>query len=385
MVTALSRIVVVGNGVAGLTAGDSLRAAGFDGELTIVGAEAQPAYSRPALSKALLRSDADLTAHQLPTPDHGATELLGVAAAGLDPERRVLSLDDGSELSYDGLVIASGSRARRLGSGTDELVLRTLDDALALRARILTRPDLVVVGGGPLGMEVASGALEAGCRVTLVTNEDPMKRHLGAHLGGMITKAAVARGLTLVITSDARVVERGGKSVVALTDGSIVEGELLLTAVGDIPNTEWLAGSGLTSSGALAVDSRGRVSGSIVAAGDVAAVPTASGHARSPIWNSAIHQARVAASALLHGDAAPELDAQPYFWTEQFDLNIRVAGRTPLAGEPEFIDGDDPAGPALLRWRHDDGTATAVSVNYRIPIPRLRRLCEAAEVVASTG
>ena len=234
-------------------------------------------------------------------------------------------------------------------------------------------------------MEVASGALEAGCRVTLVTNEPPMTRHLGSRLGATITRAAVARGLSLIVTADARVVERDGRSVVALPDGSIVAGELLLTAVGDVPNTEWLAGSGLPSSGALPVDSRGRVRREIVAAGDVAAVPTAAGHARSPIWNSAISQARVAAGGLLQGDAAPELQAQPYFWTEQFDLNIRVAGRTPLAGEPEFIDGDDPAGPALLRWRHDDGTATAVSVNYRIPVPRLRRLCEAIEVVATTA
>jgi 3-phenylpropionate/trans-cinnamate dioxygenase ferredoxin reductase component len=383
--TTLKRIVVVGNGIAGLTAADSLRAAGFDGELTIVGAEARPAYSRPALSKALLRSDADLTAHILPAPDHGATEMLGVAAAGLDPERGVLSLDDGSELSYDGLVIASGSRARRLGTGTDEYVLRTLDDALALRTRIASRPEIVVVGGGPLGLEVASGALEAGCTVTVVTNEPPMARHLGSFLGDTIARAAVARGLSLIVAPDARVVDQGGRSVVLLSDGTVVPGELLLTAVGDIPNTEWLAGSGLPSSGALTVDSRGRVRHNIVAAGDVAAVPTNSGHARSPIWNSAINQARAAAGALLHGDAAPEFRDQPYFWTEQFDLNIRVAGRTPLAGEPEFIDGDNPAGPALLRWRHDDGTATAVSVNYRMPIPRLRRLCEAAEAVASAA
>ena len=378
MTNALRRIVVVGNGIAGLTAADSLRAEGFDGELTIVGDEARAAYSRPALSKAVLRSDDDLTAHELPAPDHGATEVLGVTATALDTGRRVLSLDDGSELDYDGLVVASGSRARRLGSGSDELVLRTLDDALALRARIAARPDLVVVGGGPLGMEVASGALGAGCRVTLVTNAPPMARHLGTHLSEAITAAAVARGLTVIVTSDVRVAERHGGSTTVLADGRLVEGDLLVTAVGDIPNTGWLAGSGLPSSGPLAVDSRGRVRPEIVAAGDVAAVPTASGQARSPLWNSAIEQARVAARALLRGDEAPELDAQPYFWTEQFDLNVRVAGRTPLAGTPEVVDGDGPAGPALLRWRHADGTATAVSVNYRIPIPRLRRLCEAA-------
>ncbi|MDF2573494.1 MAG: Rhodocoxin reductase [Agromyces sp.] len=383
MGTALRQIVVVGNGIAGLTAADSLRAGGFDGALTIVGAESRPAYSRPALSKALLRSDADLASHELPPTDHGALELLGRAAIRLDPECRIISLDDGSELAYDGLVIASGSRARRLGTATDELVLRTLDDALLLRERIASRPDLVVVGGGPLGMEVASGALHAGCRVTLVTNEPPMERQLGAHLGGMIAAAAVARGLDLIVTPDARVVDRGRRSVAELADGRIIEGDLLLTAVGDIPNTEWLAGSGLPSGGALTVDSRGRLRADIVAAGDVAAVPTAWGPVRSPIWHSAIEQARVAAAALLHGDAASELQARPYFWTEQSDLDLRVAGRTPLVGAPEVVDGDvgAPEGPALLRWRHDDGTATAVAVNYRMPIPRLRRLCEASAVV----
>lgn len=378
MVAPLRRIVVVGNGIAGLTSADSLRAGGFDGEMTIVGAETRAAYSRPALSKALLRNDADLTAHELPAPYHGATEMLGISAVALDPQRRVLALDDGSELGYDGLVIASGSRARRLGTAADELVLRTLDDALALRARIASRPDVVVVGGGPLGMEVASGALAAGCHVTLVTQQRPMARHLGSHLSAMITAAAVARGLTIVVSPDAHVVERGGRSVVALADDSVVEGEMLLTAVGDIPNTEWLGGSGPRGGGALAVDSRGRLRPEIVAVGDVAAMPTAFGHARSPIWQSAIEQARIAAGALLHGDAAPEFQARPYFWTEQFELNIRVAGRTPLVGEPELIDGGGPAGPSLMRWRHDDGTATVVSVNYRIPIPRLRRLCDAA-------
>jgi len=372
---ALQRVVIVGNGIAGLTAADTLRAGGFDGQLTIVGAEARAAYSRPALSKALLRGDGELTAHELPPPDHGAEEVLGVAASALDPDRRLLTLDDGSLLEYDGLVIASGSRSRRLSDAPDELVLRTLDDALALRARMADRPDVVIVGGGPLGMEAASGALEAGCRVTLVTHSAPLTTHLGSHLSHAITAAAVEHGLRIVTTTDARLITRDGRTAVALADGSTLQGDLVLTAVGDIPNTEWLAGSGLGAAGALAVDTRGRLRPDIVAAGDVAAVPTPQGSARSPLWHSAIEQARVAATALLQGDAAPELRAQPYFWTELFGLTVRVAGRTPLLGVPELLDGDTAAGPALLRWRHGDGSATAVSVNYRIPIPRLRALC----------
>ncbi len=386
MTVPLRRVVIVGNGIAGLTAADSLRSSGFDGELAIVGAEARPAYSRPALSKALLRDDADLAAHELPPAEHGATELLGRAAVALDVDRRRVALDDGSALEYDGLVIASGSRARRLGTGADELVLRTLDDALALRERITATPDVVVVGGGPLGMEVASGALAAGCRVTLVTIDEPMAPHLGAHLAALILASAVAQGLRVVRTSAAGIVERDGRSAVALADGTVVEGDAVVSAVGDIPNTEWLAGSGIAAGarGALEVDSRGRLRPGIVAAGDVAAVPGPTGHARSPIWHSAIEQARAAGAALLLGDAAPEPRAQPYFWTEQFGLTIRIVGRTPLSGSPELVDGGDRGASALLRWRHADGSATAVAVNYRIPIPRLRRLCEAAPA-ASLG
>lgn len=377
----MRRIVIVGGGIAGLTAADALRSAGFDGELTIVGDEPRAAYSRPALSKALLRSDADLNSHELPAPDHGAIERLGVAATGLDADRRILHLDDGTELGYDGLVIASGSRARRLGDG--ELVLRTLDDALLLRERIAARPDVVIIGAGPLGMEAASGALEAGCRVTVVTNEPPMVRLLGPHLAEVIVAAARAHGVTLIETTDARVVD---SSSVQLADGTLITGQLVLTAAGDIPNTEWLAGTSICEGGPLTVDSRGRVlvggvaRPEIVAAGDVAAFPTPAGHRRSPIWNSAIAQAKVAAQALLHADAAPELDDRPYFWTELFGLGIRIAGPTPILGEPELVDARD--GGSLLRWRHEDGTATAVSINYRIPIPKLRRLCEAVPAAA---
>ena len=165
----IERVVVVGNGIAGLTAADSLRASGFDGELTVVGDEPYAAYSRPALSKALLRDGDDMSSHELPPATHGAKEVLGTRASGLDTERRLVSLDDGTVLPYERLVIASGSRSRRLSELPGELTLRGLDDALALRSRLGARPSVVVIGGGPLGMEIASGCLTAGCRVTLVS------------------------------------------------------------------------------------------------------------------------------------------------------------------------------------------------------------------------
>ena len=377
-------LVVVGNGIAGQTACESLRAAGFDGELTIVGAEAHRAYSRPALSKALLHGDA-LATHELPEPTHGAAELLGVSASHLDIVSRRVTLDDGTDLPYDGLVIASGTRPRTLpGSAAGDnrvFTLRTLDDAVALKRRLRQRPSVIVIGGGPLGVEVASGCLSAGCDVTLVANEGPLSRQLGAHLSGIFTAAALRRGLKIVAGGAARLANSPGNhdggARVALADGTNLEADIVVAAIGDQPNTEWLADSGLLDNGELRVDTRGRVRPDIVAAGDVAVIPTRQGLRRVPLWTSAIDQAKAAAVGLLHGDSAPELDLQPYFWTEGFGLSLKAVGFTPLLGEPDFCQPGDAPDAVLLRWDDPVDGGTAVAINYRIPIPKLRRLAAA--------
>ena len=388
----MRRIVVLGNGIAGLTAAESLRDAGFDGELTIVGEEAHAPYSRPALSKAALLDD-EPSVLRLPESTHGATELLGVTAHRLDPDRRTVELSDGQTLPYDGLVIATGSRARRLtdplrAEAPEELTLRALDDMVRLRARLADHPSVLVVGGGPLGMEIASGAIDAGCAVTLVELGRPLHRHLGTYLSDLIVDAATLRGLDLRTTGCVEVRRAGAGVEAVLGDGSVVTADLLVSAVGDLPNLDVLAGSGLLADGQLVVDSRGRaaVDGhprpDIVAAGDVATFATPTGPRRVPLWTSAIDQARVAALALLRGDAAPELAFTPYFWTDQFGLNIRASGPCPPSGDPKVVDGDPATGSALLRWdapaTDPDGSGTAVAVSYRIPVPRLRRLAQQA-------
>ncbi|MFG2949657.1 NAD(P)/FAD-dependent oxidoreductase [Streptomyces adustus] len=373
----LKRVVVVGNGIAGLTAAHTLREAGFDGELTVVGDEPHPAYSRPALSKALLLDGDDLTSHTLPPASHGANELLGVRATGLDPDRRLVTLDDGTALPYDGVVLATGSRARRLSALPDEVTLRGLDDALALRRRLAERPSVLVVGGGPLGMEIASGCLAAGCPVTLVSQGPPLAVQLGPHLAGVFTAAARERGLTVVQGGPARIEGRPGDARVTLDDGTALRAEVLLTAVGDIPNTEWLTGTGLVVNGAVPVDARGLARPGVAAVGDLAVFPTAQGPRRVPLWSSAIDQAKAAARALVHGDDAPPLAFQPYFWTEQFGRTLKAVGPLPAAGEPVYADGGPGGGPALMTWRQEDGSTTAVALDHRIPVPRLRRLTRA--------
>ncbi|MFD1212406.1 NAD(P)/FAD-dependent oxidoreductase [Arthrobacter sp. GCM10027362] len=384
------RIVVVGNGIAGLTAGDSLRTAGFDGELTIVGDEQHSPYSRPALSKAALLDAGDMASHRLPPSTHEARELLGARAVRLDVEKKAVVLDDGSSLPYDGVVIATGSRARRLGDGNiaangNELTLRNLEDALALRHRLADRPSVVVVGGSALGMEIASGCLSVGCEVTLVSHHRPMARQLGPYLSEVFLAAARSSGLKLAPSQAVGLHDAGGHPVVELAGGSRLGADLVVSAVGDVPNTEWLASSGLLAHGRLEVDTRGRLRPDIVAAGDVAAFPTARGVGRIPLWTSTIEQSKAAALALVKGDEAPELDFQPYFWTEQFGLNLKASGFLPLAGMPGFSEGDPHEGGAIMRWSHEDGTGTAVAINYRIPIPKLRRLSKAGSPAGSSA
>ncbi|MFE9825979.1 NAD(P)/FAD-dependent oxidoreductase [Streptomyces sp. NPDC005791] len=375
---ALDRVVVVGNGIAGLTAADTLRQAGFDGELTIVGNETHPAYSRPALSKALLLEGDGMSSHELPPAGHAARELLGVHATGLDLDRRRVTLDDGTALPYDRVVLATGSRARRLSDLPEEFTLRGLDDALALRSRLASRPSVVIVGGGPLGMEIASGCLAAGCRVTVVSQGVPLIVQLGPYLADVFVKAALDRGLTVVETAAARLLGRDGHARVVLDEGAVLEADVILTAAGDVPNTEWLADTGLASKGAVPVDTRGLVRPDVAAVGDLAAFPTPHGLRRVPLWSSAIEQAKVAAWALIRGDEAPPLRYQPYFWTEQFGLSLKAVGNLPLEGEPAYVDGVAGGGPALMRWSREDGTGDAVALNYRIPVPLLRRMTRAA-------
>ncbi|HEV7167570.1 MAG TPA: FAD-dependent oxidoreductase [Micrococcaceae bacterium] len=386
----LERIVVVGNGIAGMTASDSLRSAGFDGELTIVGDEHHSPYSRPALSKAALLDAVEMTSHELPRATHEARELLGASAARLDVDRKVVLLHDGTELPYDGVVITTGSRARRLGGTSaaahgNELTLRNLEDAVTLRRRLADRPSVLVVGGGSLGMELASGCLSVGCEVTLVSHHHPMDRQLGPYLSEVFLAAALARGLKLAPSQATGLKAAAGHPCVELSDGSALGADLVVSAVGDVPNTEWLSPSGLLANGRLEVDTRGRVRPGIVAAGDVAAFPTARGIGRIPLWTSAIEQSKIAALALLKGDEAPELNFQPYFWTEQFGISLKASGFLPLRGVPELIEGDPHEGSALMRWLHADGTGTAVGVNYRIPIPKLRRLANAPAPVGCSA
>ena len=367
----MDHVVIAGNGIAGLTAGDTLRRLGFEGTITVVGAEPYATYSRPALSKVALAPGDDLDVGTLPAATHGATELPGRAVTGLDQARRVVSLDDGGELTYDGLIIATGSHARRFTDSTHEYTIRSLDDAARLKASLTGRPKVTVIGGGPLGMEVASGAVGLGCDVTLVHPGTPMELHLGPLLGGILTQAALEHGLNVIDSLVASVREDDGGMVVALAGGTELNSGIVITAAGDLPNTAWIEGSGLLVDGRLIADGRCRVTDSIVAAGDVVWIDHGQGPRRTPIWTAAIEQAKVAAASLIQGDDAEPLDFQSYFWTDQWGLNLKMSGPIPQGTNPAVIKGSLDERSAVLHWPE---SGTAAALNMRMPIPRLHRL-----------
>ncbi|AJE32270.1 FAD-dependent pyridine nucleotide-disulfide oxidoreductase [Corynebacterium humireducens NBRC 106098 = DSM 45392] len=374
----MDRIVIVGHSIAGLTVGDNLRRLGFTGTLTYVGAEDVEAYSRPSLSKAAL-APGDGGIHLAPLPRISAdtddtVELLGRRAVSLDTDARTVLLDDGTSLPYDGLVIATGSRARHLTDSPREFTLRSLADAERLRAKLLERPRVTFIGGGPLGMEVASAAVGLGCEVTLLNPGVPLSMHLGPLLGGLLTTLAEEAGVRILDTLVDSVAETADGMAVTLPSGEVIESDIVFTGIGDDPAVDWLADSGLLADGRLIVDSRQRVPGhpGIVAAGDVCWLDGPDGPRRSPVWTSAIEQGRVAADGLLNGDAAAERDHPFYFWTDQWGVGLKVSGSPPREDvAPEVVKGSLEERAFVIRWPEHHAAA---ALDMRMPIPRLHRL-----------
>jgi NADPH-dependent 2,4-dienoyl-CoA reductase/sulfur reductase-like enzyme len=382
MAATLERIVVVGGSIAGVTAAAALRTAGWTGRLTLVSEESEAPYSRVPLSKGVLAGTQTPESAGLPALPDDVELRLDSRAVGLRPEAREVLLADGSRLAYDGLVIATGARARRLAAPGQqgELVVRTLRDAAAIAERLPGSSRAIVVGAGFLGMEVASTLRHHGVGVTVVDREPPLLRLLGPWLSDYLRRSAELSGVAFVSSPEGVVLEGEPVSGVRLGDGRSLSADIVISAAGDIPNIEWLSDSGLALATGVVVDERCLAAPAIVAAGDVAAREVAPGvFRRTPHWSNAVVQARAAASTLLD-PAAPAYEADHYFWTEQFGLDVKIAGELPLPGEPEVVDGSLDDRRALLRWTEGGRTAAVVAINYRIPVARLKAMARAASL-----
>jgi NADPH-dependent 2,4-dienoyl-CoA reductase/sulfur reductase-like enzyme len=321
-----------------LRAVETLRLEGYDGRLALVGAEPVLPYDRPPLSKQVLAGEWGTDRTVLRAADDYAPLALdlhlGCRAVGLDLDARVVALDDGQRIDFDGLVIATGCTPRRLPA-TPELtgihVLRTLDDCLAIRDTLAAGPRVVVVGAGFIGSEVAATCRRRGLDVTLLEALPvPLAGALGAEMGAACAElhhdhdVDLRTGVAVDGFDGAGRVER-----VRLSDGSAVDADLVVVGVGVAPETAWLEGSGLRVDNGVVCDAACFASApGVVAAGDVARWhnPLFGGDMRVEHWTNAAEQGVAAARALLAGAGAEPFGPVPYFWSDQYDAKIQFVG-----------------------------------------------------------
>lgn len=302
---------MVGASLAGLSAARSLRKQGYDGRLVVIGDELHRPYDRPPLSKEFLAGtlgEADL-ALEAQDEDLGAEWLLGIRATGLDRADRAVRLADGREVRVDGLVIATGAAARRL-PGSEGLagvhVLRTLDDARALRDELARGGRLVVIGGGFIGAEVASTAYALGLDVTVVeVAPTPLAGPLGATMGGIVSGLHADHGVRLLCGVGVKGLS-GERCVdaVLLDDGRSIPADIVVVGVGARPCVEWLEGSGVELDNGVKCGADGRTAlAGVVAVGDCANWydPRAGAHRRVEHWTGARERPDAAVATLLAG------------------------------------------------------------------------------------
>ena len=329
----------MGGSLAGIRSAEALRRRGYEGRLALVGAEVERPYDRPPLSKELLRGDREPEKIQLTRDDvFEALELdlhLGVAAEALAPEDRCLQLANGDRLPYDGLVIATGARARAL-PGVEPMpglhTLRSLEDALEIRAALGKSPRVAVVGAGFIGAEVAASCRQLGLEVSMIESlPSPMARVLNARVGAVCSAAHRDHGVDLRLGVGVEAVEGDGRvEGLKLSDGSRIEADLVVVGIGATPETGWLETSGLPLEDGVVCDARcATPAPGVVAAGDVARWHH-EGYGESiriEHWTNAVEQADAAAARLLEGEAAPPFTPVPFVWSDQFDLKIQATGR----------------------------------------------------------
>ncbi|MFJ3497058.1 NAD(P)/FAD-dependent oxidoreductase [Streptomyces sp. NPDC086091] len=387
--TAPRALVVVGAGAAGVTTAETLRRQGYDGRLTVVGAETRPPYDRPPLSKQVLAGRWEPDRVRLRAPE--AYERIGVdlrtgsPAVRLDRAGRTVELADGTRLTADAVVVATGVRPRPL-PGADGLtgvhVLRTADDALALRADLTAGRRLVVAGAGLLGTEAAIAAAGLGAEVTLVGPDAvPLLDLVGPHAAGLAATVHRALGVRLLRGRVTGVEGRAGAVTgVRLADGELLPADTVLAATGSLPVTDWLDGSGVPVADGVVCDALGAAGPGVWAVGDVAARPDPrTGRLRRQEHRTHATESAVAvARNLLAGDGARPFTVLPYFWTDQDDLKIQVFGEIRPADPAHVVDGD----PAERRFTavhvHDGRVRGAVAVNLPRAVQHLRPLVENA-------
>lgn len=389
----MTHLVVVGASLAGLRAVEAVRRDGFDGPVTLIGAEEHLPYDRPPLSKQYLVAD------ECPDPRYREEEtfadaldvtlMLGTPASALDTAARTVTVGDRA-VSYDALVVATGAHARTL-PGTEGLegvfTVRTLDDAQALRAALRGGARrLTVVGAGFIGSEVATVGRTLGLEVTIVEAlETPLVHAVGERMGRALTHLHRRHGTEVRagVTVEEVLAEDGTVRAVRLGDGTEIATDVLVVGIGARPATDWLEGSGLTIDDGVVADATLAAADGIYVAGDVARWPNGlfagvvDGPMRLEHWTSAADQGARAARNAVDPAAAKPYETVPYFWSDWYDGRLQFVGVAD--GEHvEVVAGDESAGgPLTALYRAGDRVVGALAVDMPAEVMKYRRLIAA--------
>jgi 3-phenylpropionate/trans-cinnamate dioxygenase ferredoxin reductase component len=366
-----ARVVVVGAGLAGLRVAEELRAIGFSGSLTLIGAESRPPYDRPPLSKKVMTGEVDDTSLR-PDLDSLAIDLR-LAETAVKLQAGALHTDAG-EYGWDALVLATGASPVVLPGGGDQRVLRTADDALALRAQLTPGTRLTIVGAGWIGAELATAATRRGCQVTVVEAGRTPLLAVGAEVGGQTVRWYAEAGADLRLGQSVATIEPGG---VGLSDGGWIAADVVVTAVGVRPAVAWLAGSGVQLQNGVVVDAQLRTSvPGVYAVGDCASFwsDRYQRHLRFEHWDVALHAPEVAAANIAGG--TEHYDPVPYFWSEQFGRMVQYVGWHGAADT--FIWRGSPAEARWAAcWLAGASLVAALTVGSPRDLLQARRLIQA--------
>ena len=362
-------MVIVGGGLSATRVAEQLRKSDYTGPVTIVSDEVHLPYDRPPLSKDVLHDAAKGHGDVVLRPaevyaDNDITLRLGAAAQSLDTSAQTLTLAGDTVLGYDDLVIATGLVPRRIPSLPDLdgiHVLRSLDEALALREHAGRARRAVIVGAGFIGCEVAASLRRLGVDVVLVEPQPtPLAAVLGEQIGELVARLHRTEGVDVRTGTGVAGVRGtdGHVSAVELSDGTVLEADLVLVGIGSRPATDWLVGSGVALDNGVVCDEVGRTSAQHVwAIGDVASWRDAHGHqVRVEHWSNVAEQARMMVPAML-GLEPPELVVVPYFWSDQYDVKIQCLGE-PEADDTVHLVSDD--GRKFLAYYSRDGVLVGV-------------------------
>jgi 3-phenylpropionate/trans-cinnamate dioxygenase ferredoxin reductase subunit len=396
-------VVVAGAGLAALRTIEELRGQGYTGGITLIGAERRPPYDRPPLSKKLmtgalddtsLRGDLDALDVRVRLAESAVALSVGALSVGAlsagapsagAPSAGALATDRG-EYAFDALVLATGASPVTLPGEGKQHVLRTLDDALELRALLTptTGPPptrLAIVGAGWIGAELATAAASLGCQVTVLeAGPAPLAAAVGPEVGALTAAWYEAAGVELRLRQGVASVEPGG---LALAGGGWLPADVVVTAVGVRPATSWLAGSGVVLENGVAVDGQLRSSvPGVFAVGDCAAFESAryGRRLRFEHWDVALHAPEVAAANLLGGSVA--YDPVPYFWSEQFGRMVQYAGYHGGADRMVWR-GDPAAGHWAVAWLAGPALVALLTVGLPRDLLQGRRLIGAGTPVDS--